>query len=229
MKIFFKQLGSNRRYEIEINENSLGSELLGKIKDIIGDNRVRLAIRDEKGGRMLNLYLSKTLKELGIKEDAILEKIGSFCGCCGPFRVEIKEDVDTKKYKKGINLVCLCSNCLKKGEFIYSPELEINKKYNLSEFKIQCLFCENLFELKEQNSKIKLLVAKLSFYQCSAEVVYDDRVRTEINEANGNKIESTFVFGYDIEGILENIDEILNNQKYFKDYEKQEFWLKNIL
>jgi len=55
MKIFFKQLGSNRRYEIEINENSLGSELLGKIKDIIGDNRVRLAIRDEKGGRLLNL------------------------------------------------------------------------------------------------------------------------------------------------------------------------------
>ena len=229
MKIFFKYLGNDKKHEIEINSNSLGRELLEKIKDICGDKRVRLAITDEKGSRQLNLYLSKTLEELGIREGAIWTKIGFFCGCCGSFRVETIENIDTKKYKKGINLVCLCSNCLEKGEFIYSPELEINKKYNLSYFKIQCPFCENLFELKDENSKIKLLVVKLSFYQCNAEVVYDDRVITEINNENENKIESTFVIGYNIEDIFEEKDEILNNQNIFKDYKKQEFCLKKVV
>ena len=169
------------------------------------------------------------MKELGIKEGVTLTKIGFYCGCCGPFRIETIENVDTKKYQKGINLVCLCSNCLEKGEFIYSPEIEINKNYNLSDFKIQCPFCNNHFELKDENSKIKVLILKLSFYQCNAEVVYDDRVITKVESKNENQIENTFVIGYNIEEILEIKDEIINNQEIFNDYKKQVFFIKNLI
>ena len=115
-----------------------------------GVSRIRLAISDEKGHRSFNLYMSKTIKELGIKEGNTLTMIGSYCSCCGPFRIETIENADIKQYKRGINLVCLCSKCLKKGVFIYGPELEINKKYNLSDFKIQCQFCKNQFDLKDE-------------------------------------------------------------------------------
>ena len=78
MKIFLQQLGIEKKYEIKIDENALGKELLEKIENILGDYRVRFAISDEKGHRSLNLYLSKTMKELGIKEGATLTKIGFF-------------------------------------------------------------------------------------------------------------------------------------------------------
>ena len=228
VKIFYRYVLFEEKHEIEINENALGKELFESIKKFAGHNRFKLVISDEKGIRLFRLYQSKTIKELGVKEGITLTQTGSYCDCCGPFRVETIDNVETKKYQRGINLVCLCSKCLKKGEFIISPEIEINKKFNLSDFNMQCPFCKNNFELKNENSKIKVLILKLSFYQCDAKIIYDDRIVTEIECQNENQIKNTIVINYQIKEILENQNEILNDQNIFNDYKNHEFFIKKI-
>ena len=114
VKIFYRYVGSEKKHEIEINENALGKELFEARKNLAGFKRFKLVISDEKGHRRFRLYQSKTIKELGVKEGITLTQTGYYCECCGPYRVETIDNVETKKYQRGINLVCLCSNCLKK-------------------------------------------------------------------------------------------------------------------
>ena len=90
---------------------------------------------------------------------------------------ELKEEI-----QKGVNLICLCINCLKKDDekfkFVFPLKLEINKKFDFNFRKkdknfLNCPFCgiEYKKRIGELNS---IYIISVAFYQC--EFNYDDGI-----------------------------------------------------
>jgi len=168
-----------RYHEIEISPDSTIKDLKAKISEITGnkysDNIVfkGRGMLDERD--TLNMYNAQN------GDIVYLVLGGSYCSCCGPYKIEhIKiNDFPLKdNIQKGLNLICFCVNCYLKAEenyrFLFPFNLEINKEIPMEQIKeeiehnLKCPFCGIGYKFLENINPrtLSIVIEKFGFYQC---------------------------------------------------------------
>ena len=141
---------------------------------------VKAKIQDKEGypSDYLNLSCAgrtlETNRTLGYYN---IQKESTFCPgpclCCGGNRIgkEIKNFPFKDKIQKGINLLCICLDCLgadcEDYKFIHHLTIETGKNYNFWNIildDLECPYC-GLIKGEDKNNKT-IIVWRIGFYKC---------------------------------------------------------------
>ena len=177
MKIFVETL-TGKTITIEIEPSDTIEILKAKIEDKVGIPAGQQTLVFQGEG---NFDRRKTLSDYYIKNESTLHLVlnNSFSDFNNPLKLkdfELKE-----KIQKGVNLICICINCLEKNnenfKFVFPLKLEINKTIDFMKFEkniLKCPFCGTEFK-KIKGKRLPLLsiyIISMAFYQC--EFNYDN-------------------------------------------------------
>ena len=127
---------------------------------------------------------------------------------------ELKEEI-----QKGVNLICLCINCLKKDnenfKFVFPLKLEINKEFYFMKIDkniLNCPFCGT--EHKKRIGKLySIYIISVAFYQCV--FIYDDDIIWPCNWTDNKELFINKKIYY----IDYKKDDLLNEIEKRKDFE----------
>jgi hypothetical protein len=175
MKIFVKTL-TGKTITIEIEPSDTIEILKAKIEDKEGTPAGQQTLVFQGEG---NFDRRKTLSDYNIKNESTLHLVlkNSFSDFNNPLNLkdfELKE-----KIQKGVNLICICINCLEKNnenfKFVFPLKLEINKTIDFMKFEknvLKCPFCGSEFKITKGKKLLPIYIISMAFYQC--EFNYDN-------------------------------------------------------